>query len=64
MTQLGKAEMGIHSLGSIGSYPLGSGELSGQRVGGMLQGEYPHRLSNLDIMIRLCGIFHTISYHT
>ena len=55
MTQDRKAVMDIHNQGSIGSYPLGSRELSGQRVGWMLHREYPHRLSSHIGVERICA---------
>ena len=47
MPQDMKAVMDIHSLGSIGSCPLGSKELRGQRVSGRDHGQYLHKISSL-----------------
>ena len=57
MTQLRKAVMDIHfhSQDSIGSYPRGSRELSGQRVGWMLHQDNPHRLSSHIVVERICA---------
>ena len=54
MPQDMKAVMDIHSLGSIGSCPLGSRELRGQRVSGRDHGQYLHKISSLnnDIITR------------